>query len=287
MLVKFAAKAQGESHIEKDTPCQDAATACIGRNNTVGIACVADGHGGVKYFRSDKGSVMAVQVAEKALLDFCGTIAREKAAFFDRKAASENANSSMIQSKLKELEGNIIYTWRNAVMQDIEKNPFTESEIEFCKKNNVDINAPANAMFVYGSTLLAGLVSDNFWFALQIGDGLCVVLESHDNVSTPIADDERLAFGRTTSLCDNDAIDNFREAYGFGKIDGFTVATDGITDSFAPEKYLRFNKELYGKFNQFSVKDAEKELLNFLPAISERGSRDDISIAGIFRLKEQ
>ena len=63
-----------------------------------------------------------------------------------------------------------------------------------------------------------------------------------------------------------------------------TVATDGIVDSFEPEKYLRFNKELYDNFTVIPDK-AGAEMEAFLPGLSERGSRDDVSIAGIFRMK--
>jgi hypothetical protein len=113
-----------------------------------------------------------------------------------------------------------------------------------------------------------------------------VVLENEKHIITPIEEDDRLAFGRTTSLCDNDAIKNFRESFGFSKIDGFTVATDGMADSFEPEKYLQFNKELYHNFTTIPDK-AQTELEAFLPELSERGSRDDVSIAGIFKKKDR
>jgi len=287
MLVKFAIKAQGVSHIEKEVPCQDACTALLSKSLTVGVACVADGHGGNKYFRSDRGSKFAVQVAEKALCDFCGTIAREKKAFFSFKPNFDNIKNSDIQSKLKQLEGNIIYQWRNTVLKDYSENPLTDTEKDICNNNNINLDDdPANFMFIYGTTLLAGLISDSFWFVIQIGDGLCVVLENEESIITPIEEDERLAFGRTTSLCDNDAIKNFRESFGFSKIDGFTVATDGMADSFEPQKYLQFNKELYDNFTTIPDK-AQTELETFLPTLSERGSRDDVSIAGIFRRNEQ
>jgi len=287
VLVKFAVKAKGASHIEKGLPCQDAATALTTTlasfNQTIGIACVADGHGGSKYFRSDKGSYLAVLVTKIVLLNFYVTIAKEKAAFFDSKANSEDGRNKDIQLKLKQLESNIIYNWSNAVLDDLKQNPLSESEVEFCKANNIDIDDPANLLFIYGTTLLAGLVSDNFWFVIQIGDGLCVVIENQEKITVPIEEDERLVFGRTTSLCDRDAIDNFRESYGFTGIQGLTVATDGFSDSFEPEKYLQFNKELYEKFYHLPAR-AESELQAFLPELSERGSRDDVSIAGIFRI---
>ena len=280
-LIKFALKVQGISHIEKDIPCQDSADAILGLNNTIGIACVADGHGGNKYFRSDRGSNLAVNIASRSLADFYGSVTKKRTAFFDRKAGDEDIKNINIQSKLKQLEANIIYKWRNTVLEDLKNNPLTKDEIKACNDNNIHADDPV----IYGTTLLAGLVSDCLWFVIHIGDGLCVVLEDEEKIYCPIQEDERLAFGRTTSLCDNDAINNFRESYSFSEIMGLTVATDGMADSFKPDKYLQFNRELYDKFSHFPER-TEAELKDFLPKISERGSRDDISIAGVFRIRE-
>jgi len=280
-LIKFALKDRGVSHIEKDIPCQDSADAVLGFNSTIGIACVADGHGGDKYFRSAGGSNFAVNIALRSLMNFYGSLTKKRTVFFDSKTGSEDIRNIDMRSKLKQLEANIIYEWRNAVMEDLKNNTLTEAEIEICNDCNIQHDDPV----IYGTTLLAALVSDYFWFAIHIGDGLCIVLENEEEIFCPIKEDERLAFGRTTSLCDNDAINNFRESYGFSMIMGLTAATDGMTDSFEPDKYLQFNKELYEKFSHFPIK-TETELNDFLPKISERGSRDDISIAGIFRINE-
>jgi len=281
-LLKFALKAQGASHIEKDIPCQDSANAVLSLNSTIGIACVADGHGGSKYFRSDRGSNIAVNIALQSLADFYGSITKKRTSFFDRNASYDEIKNIDMQSKLKQLEANIIYKWRNGVQEDLKNNPLIEVETQICNDNNIPPDDPV----IYGTTLLAALVSNYLWFVIHIGDGLCVVLENEEKIYCPMKEDERLAFGRTTSLCDNDSINNFRESYGFSQIIGLTVATDGMADSFEPDKYLQFNKELYDKFLHFPV-STEAELKDFLPKLSERGSRDDISIAGIFRIKEQ
>jgi hypothetical protein len=278
-FIKFAVKAQGVSHIEKGVPCQDSANAVLGLNNTIGIACAADGHGGNKYFRSDRGSNFAVTIALPSLADFYGSVTKKRTTIFDCKTGNEGIKIDDMQSKLKQLEANIIYKWRNTVMEDLKDNPLTEIEIGICNDNNIQPDDPV----MYGTTLLAALVSDCLWFVIHIGDGLCVVLGNEEKIYCPIQEDERLAFGRTTSLCDNDAVNNFRESYGFSPIMGVTVATDGMADSFEPDKYLRFNKELYDKFSHFPAQ-TEAELQDFLPKISERGSRDDVSIAGIFRI---
>jgi hypothetical protein len=281
MLIKFSAKAQGKSHIEKNIPCQDAADARLGIHNTVGMAFVADGHGGSKYFRSQTGSSLAVTVAMNSLPAFYGTIAKQNTAFF-KKITTEEQKNQEITNSLKQLEGNIIYQWRNAVIDDISKNPLTDAEKEICKTSNINYDDPSNLIIIYGTTLLAALVSESFWFSIQIGDGLCVVLESDGTATLPIPEDERLAFGRTTSLCDSDAIQNFRESFGFGSIRGITVATDGVADSFELEKYLLFNKELFENFITFPER-AETDLQGFLPELSKRGSGDDVAIAGVFR----
>ncbi|MFP3088978.1 protein phosphatase 2C domain-containing protein [Treponema sp. TIM-1] len=283
MFIKFSAKAQGKSHIEKNIPCQDAAEAILGSN--IGMAFVADGHGGAKYFRSERGSELAVSVARKSLYDFYGKILRQKTAFFDKKAVSIEQKNKEITDFLKQLEGNIIYQWRNSVIEHLNTNPLTDAEKEICISNKIDMDDPSNLILLYGTTLLAAFMSGSFWFVLQIGDGLIVVLDNDGIASLPVPEDERLAFGRTTSLCDSDAIKNFRENFGFESIKGITVATDGVADSFEPEKYLRFNEELLEKFTHIPVK-AEADLQEFLPRLSERGSGDDVAITGIFRQEE-
>jgi serine/threonine protein phosphatase PrpC len=288
MLVKFNAKAQGKSHGDKNIPCQDDADSCLGSNNTVGMAFVADGHGGAKYTRSQDGSSIAVRVAEKALSTFYGTIKKQGEAFFNQKAEEEQRDQE-IQGHLKRLEENIIYQWRNMVKVDIKNRPLTDEEKEICKASNIDSEDDESLVILYGATLLAALVSDSFWFAIQIGDGLCVTLQKDGiaelTAKMPIPGDERLAFGRTTSLCDTEAIKNFRESFGLAKIRGITVATDGVVDSFEQDKYLQFNRELYEKFKQYSHEKVKEDLQAFLPELSRRGSGDDVAIAGIFRME--
>jgi serine/threonine protein phosphatase PrpC len=281
VLLSFFVKAPGESHIEKGDPCQDAAGACSGLNKTVGIACVADGHGGAKYFRSGKGAELAVRNSYTPISNLFCNISKEIGNI------SEKDFKRYMQEKLKQLESDIIRNWRNEVYKDLRQSPFTKDEKEKCNSNNINpADAPENLMFIYGTTLLAGLVSDKFWFAIQIGDGLCVIIDNDNKIFCPIPEDERLAFGRTTSLSESNALENFRESFGRGAIQGLTVATDGISDSFEPDKYLDFNRVLYDTFSRYPSGMVEDELnKKLLPDITKRGSRDDVSMAGIFRQK--
>jgi hypothetical protein len=284
MLICFHAKARGASHEESGAPCQDAAFAFLGPRKTNGMALVADGHGSEKHFRSDKGSALAVNAAEKAVEEFFAAIKKEQSAFFNKKG--NVMRDKEIDAKLKQLEGNVIYSWREAVQKDIGENPLSDGEKELCVKHNIDFADDANLFTLYGTTLLTAFVTANFWFALQIGDGLCVTLDAEGGAAFPIPEDERLAFGRTTSLCDYRAIENFRHAFGFEAIKGISVATDGVADSFESEKYLAFNRKLYDEFIR-DGESASKDLSAFLPKLSADGSRDDCAIAGVWKIEEE
>ena len=85
-------------------------------------------------------------------------------------------------------------------------------------------------------------------------------------------------------MCSKDAATEFRFAYGFEKINGISVMSDGMTDSFDTSKLPDFILNLKNN----TVNDGEKtqsELQDFLPVLSEQGSGDDISIAAIFSKK--
>lgn len=56
---------QGESHKSSGKPCQDASFAV--NREAYAMAIVSDGHGGPRYFRSDKGSAFAVEAAKIVL----------------------------------------------------------------------------------------------------------------------------------------------------------------------------------------------------------------------------
>lgn len=278
MFIGFKAIATGASHKEAGMPLQDDALCFVNNDKTFGIAIVADGHGGKKYIRSEHGSKIAVNISSDVLQDFYKAISAELLNV-DKEKMKE-----FFDKNLKKLEQDIIMRWRNAVLDHYSKNPLTSDEEKVCNEFQVNLSKEDELPVLYGSTLIAALVTTDFWFAIQIGDGLCVLLPADASPQTIIPDDPRLAFGRTTSLCDYYASENFRHNFGFEQIQGITVATDGVVDSFDAIKYVEFNAELRKRFVDYPDK-IENELQTFLPELSARGSRDDVAIAGIFNLK--
>ena len=266
VFIGFSSKAQGESHKEKNSPCQDSSSFSISKNKKSGIAIVADGHGGEKYFRSAKGSSFAIEISKQAI------------ELFELQLQIRTNNN--ITPNLKQLASNIIYQWRSFVLDDIQNFPFNEEEQTICSDNNIDINNDDDLVSIYGTTLIAAYVNEVCWFALKIGDGTCVSILKNGKTENLIPEDERLGFGKTTSLCNTDAIDSFRYIFKNEIIAGVTVATDGVSDSFIPEKYYEFNINLLEDF--LESESAQGRLDIFLPELSQRGSRDDVAIAGIY-----
>ncbi|MDR2048918.1 MAG: protein phosphatase 2C domain-containing protein, partial [Treponema sp.] len=135
---------------------------------------------------------------------------------------------------------------------------------------------------LYGTTLVAAFVYKKGWFVLQIGDGRCVCLDPEGvPFFPPELEDESLAGGKTTSLCDSDAAGHFRHAFGTETIRGITVASDGVSDSFIPEDYLKLHHRLLDDFSA-DAKQASAGLQKSISVWSSKGSRDDVSMAGVF-----
>jgi hypothetical protein len=278
MFTGFKAVAPGFSHREL---CQDAADA-VGTERA-GIALVADGHGSRRHFRSALGAKFAVEVAKEAITGFLEA-ALGNTGFWDSAAA---AGGKQADQCIRQLKSNIIYRWREEVLRDLSGRPFTDEERGICAEHHINPEAEDknDLVAVYGSTLLGAVLTERFWFAIQIGDGGCLIITEAGTAETGIAKDALLEFGRTTSLCNFDALVSFKHRFGDVPIVGITVASDGVTDSFIPEKYKDFTIRLLKRFID-DPDQAERSLRDFLPKLSELGSNDDVSIAGVFNLSK-
>ncbi len=280
MLIALDARCQGSEHIKTDKPCQDFTKAAANCWKTNAYAIVADGHGGEKYFRSAEGSRLAVSSAAEAM----NKVLKELLFYIKKKEVS------VIDKSLKNLCSRILLLWREKVKAHFTENPFSEEELKLCKELRINIPIKEEDIFMlYGSTLLSSVYFENyeFWFSLQIGDGKTYILKEDGAVVTPKdLENEKAAFGVTPSLCGKNAIEEFRYTFGFEKIAGICVMSDGLTDSFDLEKLPDFLLSIENN----AVQDSEKtktELNKYLPKLSEQGSGDDISIAGIFVKKRK
>jgi hypothetical protein len=283
MIIPFDSVAQGISHKENEKPVQDAACSATRSfaGGEVAIAIVADGHGGEKYLRSAEGAAMAVREAQAVLLEFCGEIySRPDALGEMRKNVAD-----FVERNLPMLEQKILERWRRKTLAHFRVRPLTDQEADIAEKHHLDTGSEDIAV-LYGTTLVAALLTPDFHLSIHIGDGRCVIVEADGRCEAAVPEDEAQGFGLTHSLCGSQALNEFRHAFGTRAISGMVAATDGVVDSFLPESYAAF---IVDRLRAGFIADPEttrEELKRFLPSLSERGSRDDCAIAGFWRVED-
>ena len=278
----FCSCQQGASHLRSGKVCQDAAYARYEEGDRYAVAIVSDGHGGANYFRSDRGSRFAVEATRKA-------IGRFMVNFEDNRKGNLALDSLQRDPEryLKQLEQNIVYEWRERVMQDYYAQPFTDAEIDLMSEDaRKKFYADADTVFIkaYGATLIAVVVyPGKFGVGLQVGDGKGVAFDAEGVPTQPIPWDERCFLNVTTSLCDARPLESFRHCIHFDHFpSAIFVGSDGIDDSFATDADLYgFYEEVARTFREKSYEEACEEVDKFLPVLSEKGSGDDVSVSGI------
>jgi len=255
----FAACSPGTSHIKTGKQCQDVSL-CFESDEKILVIAVADGHGSQEYFRSRRGACIAVTEAVKRIYNFLKT----------NIDCGEGINPQISYNVLKKIEKSIIDGWREEVAEDLRQDP-------------VD----GGTVAIYGTTLLAAAVTKNYWFALQIGDGKCVVINEDNSVTQPVPWDDRCFLNRTTSLCDENAPELFRHYFSETLPLAVFLGSDGIDDSFPINKnemYLaNFYTSVYRNFLDEGLQEGKIQLQEMLPKLTQKGSGDDVSIAGIIR----
>lgn len=297
---------QGESHKSNDKPCQDCAYAESAEELSMAIVC--DGHGGERYFRSQYGAQFATEITKKAIREFVNNMAdstftgSEGKSVFDGasfasysavKATDEQINSRAHKS-LMWLFSSIISQWnariaehaRQIDLTDWEKNYVEEKyRKEFLLKRQ---NDDATFEKTYGCTLMAYVQTPDYWFAFHLGDGKCVSMRVVDDrlvCEQPIPWDERCFLNKTTSLCDSNALEEFRYCYqGDGQFPlAMFLGSDGMDDSYGDgDNLYNFYIQLFKIIIRSGADKSQKELAKSLPVISKLGSKDDMSVACVY-----
>ena len=269
----FNSHCQGESHKSSGKPCQDYSFSLV--QDDYVLAIVSDGHGGERYFRSDVGSKLAVEVTLRCLTEFANNLPVDT---FSEKPITVIGIDKPNLSELSRLTGSIVVGWRNAVKEHADTHPLTEAEqVIAVPKDEYEWEK------TYGCTLIATLRTPKYWLAFQIGDGKCVAIGEDGVPYEPVPWDDRCFLNRTTSICDTAAADEFRYCVGGNETAPVAIflGSDGIDDSFGEEENLyNFYVQLAKEFAKDGHKVTVSDLEDTLPILSKRGSQDDMSVAG-------
>ncbi len=273
----------GQSHIHQNKPSQDASFSRY--DDHYGIIAVADGHGSSRYFRSDRGSIFAIQAIEKVF-----TFIAEKYTYNDIKNNLNMINhikktvltywSDFVDQDLK-IHGISDEAWTNCVKASFAKEDLTIEELH-TEISKLKANHATNPYKTYGTTCLAALMTDEYYILLKIGDGLLSTFNTdHQHHIFQVEDDEG-PHGGTDSLCTFDAYDHmYIQVEKMDQDLGVFMCTDGVSEALSKNEYLFANiKNIINAYQTFSDHDMDEALHEWLFAISQNSlAKDDASLA--------
>lgn len=295
MIQSYHFSCQGESHKADNKPCQDASFSAVS-DDGLAMAIVCDGHGGERYFRSDVGSRLAVDVICDSVKTFVENI--DKNLFIGKPYTAQEAITSEevvrkqtpIDVAFRQLFSSIIYQWNQKIAEHATNTPVSEWEQEHVPQKYLD-ELTTNETFekLYGCTLMVFVQTPDYWFAFHLGDGKCISFQKEPLWSFPIPWDDRCFLNKTTSICDSNAINEFRYCYeGDGHFPmAVFLGSDGMDDSFGEDAnlvnfYIQVVKMLVTDGLDETIKSIESDL----PQLSKIGSKDDMSIAFLYNIDE-
>ena len=168
---------QGASHVRLGMPNQDPIRWDKGDDPFPwAVIAVADGHGSLKCFRSERGASRAVDVAVEVGRAFLMSQIKEPI---------HPLVKSLAEEKLPRL---ILDRWQQEVDGDRAREPFSDAELSVL----VSGDSPANRKAIderpevaYGTMLIACLITTGFVIYLQIGDGDVLSISSEGEVFRP------------------------------------------------------------------------------------------------------
>lgn len=274
-LKAFNRTSIGHNHIRVNKVCEDASGSYT--SDTMTIAVVADGHGSDNYPRTERGSRFAVQAAMNCVKEF-----------MERFSPDELTHEKNHPTIFDQLSKSILSAWHTFVEDDCTENPFSEGELVVAAdKYKKYYQSGENVAKAYGTTLIIIGATKEYWFGLHIGDGKCVSVDTEGNFSQPIPWDDNCHSNITTSICDSDASEEFRYFVSKEIPLAVFIGTDGIDDSYSGNDELdSFYQSVLTIFGEHGFEVGCNEVEEYLPTLSQRGSGDDVSIAGILNIEK-
>ena len=268
---------RGASHERNGKPSQDHWGHRALPEGGAAIA-VADGHGSAKYFRSEVGSQLAVEVVLDLITEMMEGVTRNDTPLDKVKANVEGV-----------LPRKIVEEWRRRVEEHWNfQEKLTDAEAEILK-NNSDTHEAVESDYTiaYGCTLLAAAVTARYLILVQNGDGDIVCVSRSGKASLPMGNDPRLIANETTSLCQPHTEKNFRvvvQELGESAPALVTLSSDGCANSYEDDEFLRWVEQFALQVSEYGLGPVSEQLKPWLEQMTRGGSGDDVTL-GVLALE--
>ena len=269
----FGTSVQGASHIRSGTDCQDSNRRVFCKDGTI-VMAVADGHGSKNCPHSKTGSSIAVNVFCKIMCEYVDSFADDPGmllTYLNREGETKVACE-------------IDNEWKRRVYIN-----HRDNKREMPIDNNGEIDR-SKIWAQYGTTLLGMVLSKDFLFAFQIGDGDIVYIS--DAGAEPVIKGDKILGVETHSLSKKDSWKkaittvrrlNFQETLPAM----FLMSTDGFANSYKNEtEFEKTCVDYFETVKEYGAKEVEYNLKSWLSETSELGCGDDITVLMIYLDKQ-
>jgi serine/threonine protein phosphatase PrpC len=271
----LSASVRGASHEKSGQGNQDAVRLKNPRTgNDMLLLAIADGHGSMRSFRSDKGSALAAECALRELSRFVRRI-------------GPDAPLSRVRNQARtRWPRDLISTWKAAVRADLAKNPFSFLEFAaFPEKPPVlkpGEDLPITAYLAYGATLVAVAITPRFVIYSQLGDGDILTVNQDGSVARPLPRRHEFMSNQTVSLCSHRAFDEFQIRVDAmrGVVPALIMlSTDGYANCFGDDEgFFKVGADFLGYLRDEGPSFVRDKLEDWLLQSSRDGSGDDITV---------
>lgn len=262
----------GANHVRQNLPNQDALKTQV--KDPFVMMALADGHGSEGCFRSHLGAQMAVDAAIDVLattdLSLLDDYPEEKLTAWTKQWAEKT-----------------LMLWVKNVLDHLKEHPFEPDEVgNLTYKHRRTLGK--NALYAYGSTLMAALVTKAFLLGYNIGDGDWLVYQGDQVTNYHYKDDSTLG-NATYSLCVAGSLQ--KAAYVVRsmveKPDLIFLATDGYHNSFrTTEGFYQVGKDVLALYRRDGIGVIAENLEAWTRDTSDQGSGDDVSVVMVFCVDE-
>lgn len=260
----FGASVQGASHIRSGRECQDSLKKVVKDSGAV-ILAVADGHGSESCPYSKTGSFAAVNVFCKIMDDYLETYTGQMELLFT--FLKREGDTKIAQE--------IDAEWKRRILRLHSK----------CKREiplNADGEKDRGAVYkLYGSTLLGLVLTEEFLFAFQLGDGDIVkvteagiynVIEADKILGTETHSLSKAeSWKKAITLIRKREEDELRPVM-------YLLSSDGFSNSYKDDgEFQKTCMDYYVLLKEHGVKAVSDHLKTWLQETSEMGCGDDIT----------
>jgi serine/threonine protein phosphatase PrpC len=263
MVKVINACVQGALHKHKGIQCQDSHKIWVSDN--LAVIAVADGHGSESCPFSKTGADIAVNVFHAEFQKYYGS--------------KYNLNGIALMADLRrgctDIARSIDLEWKRRVERSFREQRKRRESADV-KTNPAD---RGQIRHMYGTTLLGLVLTKDFYFAFQLGDGDILLL--NDGRVKGVVKADKLLGVETHSLSRENAHENAVTAIGsIGSVKNslFMLATDGFANSYPSD--LAFHKtclDYYDVIKEHGTGIVQSHLKEWLDETSKNGSGDDIT----------